>query len=93
MNDDEIDNRPQERANVPGTGADRPPMNRRAVAGIALAALVATPAFFLIPAFERPGVGFRPAFLGISAIEIACAVVVVVSVRGLYPEDYTPEYY
>jgi hypothetical protein len=46
-----------------------------------------------MPVFEWLGVGFWPAFLGISAIEVTCAVVVVVSVHRLYPDDYTPEYY
>jgi hypothetical protein len=76
-----------------GIVVDRPPMNRRAVAGIVLAALVAMSGFFLMPVFEWLGVGFWPAFLGISAIEVTCAVVVVVSVHRLYPDDYTPEYY
>ena len=76
-----------------GIVVDRPPMNRRAIAGIVLAALVAMSGFFLMPAFEWLGVGFWPAFLGISAIEVVCAVVVVVSVQDLYPDDYTPEYY
>ena len=76
-----------------GIVVDRPPMNRRAVAGIVAAALIAASAFFLMPVFELFGVGFWPAFLGISAIEVACAVVVVVSVHNLYPDDYVPEYY
>jgi hypothetical protein len=76
-----------------GVVVDRPPMNRWAVAGIVLAALTAASAFFLMPAFEWLGVGFWPAFLGISAVEIGCATVVAVSVHNLYPEDYTPEYY
>jgi hypothetical protein len=76
-----------------GVVVDRPPTNRRAVAGIALSALVAASAFFLMPAFEWLGVGFWPAFLGISAIEIVCAVGVAVSVHNLYPDDYEPEYY
>jgi len=76
-----------------GVVVDRPPMDRRALAGIVLAALVAASAFFAMPVFEWLGVGFWPAFLGISGVEILCAVVIVVSVHDLYPDDYEPEYY
>ena len=76
-----------------GVVVDRPPMNRRALAAIVLAGLVAASGFFLMPVFERLGVGFLLAFVGISALEVGCALVVVVSVRRLYPDDYSPEYY
>ncbi|MFC6938675.1 hypothetical protein ACFQE8_01715 [Salinirubellus sp. GCM10025818] len=76
-----------------GVVVDRPPMNRRALAAIVLAGLVAASGFFLMPVFEWLGVGFLLAFVGISAIEVGCALVVVVSVRSLYPDDYSPEYY
>lgn len=76
-----------------GIVVDKPPMNRRALAGIVVAALIAASGFFLMPVFELFGVGFWPAFLGISAIEVVCAVAIVVSVHRLYPDDYVPEYY
>ncbi|PSQ10523.1 hypothetical protein BRC93_09330 [Halobacteriales archaeon QS_5_70_15] len=72
---------------------DRPPVNRRALAGMVLAALIAMSGFFLMPALEWVGVGFWPAFLGISGIEVACAAVIAVSVHNRYPDDYEPEYY
>lgn len=76
-----------------GVVVDRPPMDRRALAGIVLSALIAASAFFFMPVFEWLGVGFWPAFLGISGIEVACAVVIAVSIHNLYPDDYEPEYY
>ena len=76
-----------------GVVIEQPPMNRRALAAIVLAAVVAMSAFFWMPALEWLGLTFWAALVGISAVEIGCAVVVAVSVHNLYPDDYTPEYY